>query len=106
MLSVLYIILVTTMPGMFLVMAVVAWVTSPLEREGDEDTTFAMELCNMCGRLASLDVWLYAFGMTYLKLQNVANILTRKTSYSISMDLEVHMAVYCSVGCVASLWMM
>jgi len=106
MLAVLYIILVTTMPGMFLVLAVVAWVTSPLEREGDEDTTVAMGLCNMCGRLTSMDVWLYAFGMTYLKLQNVANILTRKSSYSIELSLEVHMAVYCTAGCLLCLWMM
>jgi hypothetical protein len=104
-LSVVYIVLVTTFPGMFIVSAVVAWVTSPLEREGDDDTNLAMAVCNQCGRLVSLDVWLYAFGMTYLRVDELARFVS-STDYQVSIELEAHIAIYCGAGCIICMWMM
>lgn len=101
-----YMVLVTTMPGVFLVSATVAWVTSPLERAGDESTNSALFICDMCGRLVSLDVWLYVFIITYMKLDEITALISKDQEYRINVSIEVHLAVYCALGCVMSLWMM
>jgi len=105
-LSVFYILLVTTLPGMFLVSAVVAWVTSPLDRESDDDTNAAMAVCNMCGRLTSLDVWLYAFGLTYLKVDELAAALSHPDDYTVTLSIEPHLALVCAAASVVCLWLM
>lgn len=106
-LSVIYVVLVTTLPGISLVMAVVAWVTSPLESRGDEDTNLAMMVCDFFARLCTLDVWLYAFGVTYMKLDYIAGeISSQSGGYTIHLDITVHLAVFCAMGCVVCLWMM
>jgi len=108
--SVFYMILVTTLPGIFLVSAAVAWVTSPLDRDSDEDTTLALSVCNVCARLVSLDVWLYAFVLTYIKLDNLADVLSDRGKnghlYTVSLHIKPRIATFCGIGCVVCLWMM
>jgi len=101
-----YIALVTTLPGMFIVSAVVAWVTSPLERAADDDTNFAMAVCNQCGRLVSLDVWLYAFGITYFRLDDLQAFISTGEEYKVSLELTPRIGVFASAGCIFGMWLM
>jgi len=104
--ALIYIIFVTTLPGMFMVSAIVAWVTSPLERRSDDDTDVALACCNLCGRLVSFDMWLYSFLITWMRLDDLSAAMSKNNDFDIKVQLVEHGAVYCGAAWLICLWMM